>query len=108
MIFSAFSGSQKCIPMKKQVSTALIIAFAVIAHLSYAQTAGDTVKLKNPNDAMVINPGKANDSMAVKPPKPNDGMVVMTDTGFISKAIQDNRVEIELATLGEIKHLLHW
>lgn len=55
------------------------------------------------NDPMVVNPGKANDAIAVKPGKTNDNMAALTDTGFISKNIADNTMEIQMAKSGRDK-----
>ena len=41
--------------------------------------------------------------MAVKPGRTNDDMAAFTDTGFISKNIMDNMMEIKLAKLGQNK-----
>jgi predicted outer membrane protein len=77
------------------------IAFATTA--TFAQTSKDTVKLGHGNDPMNVNPGKANDGMAVKPGESHDGMSVMSDTSFLSKNIMDNRMEIQLAKIGQQK-----
>ena len=79
----------------------LSILLIFIGRFSYAQTKGDTVKTGKTNDAMVIGPGKvSDDGTVVKPGKTNDNMAVMTDTGFISKNISDNIMEIQLSKLG--------
>jgi putative membrane protein len=41
--------------------------------------------------------------MAVKPADPHDGMSVLSDTGFLSKNIMDNRMEIQLSKLAQEK-----
>ena len=85
---------------QKSFLTAIVI-FA--GYTSFAQTQGDTVKTGKTNDPMVVNPGTTGDSMTVKPEKTNDAMAAFTDTGFISKNIMDNMLEIKLAKLAQTK-----
>ena len=79
------------------VATLLLMIYSV---RSVAQT--DTAKTSKTNDA-VVKPVKPNDSMAVIPPHTNDNMAVLTDTGFISKNIIDNMMEIQAAEVGRSK-----
>lgn len=79
--------------------TLLCFAFTI----SFAQTQGDTVKTGKANDPMIVNPGQVGDSMAIKPGKINDDNAAFTDTGFISKNIMDNLMEIKLSKLGQSK-----
>jgi predicted outer membrane protein len=83
-------------PFKFLFTLPVLLAFFT----SVAQTPLDTVKTGKTNDPMVVNPGRQNDAMVVKPAVPNDKMAVMTDTGFISRNILDNMLEIQLAKLG--------
>lgn len=90
--------------MTKFLQRSFLIAIVIFADdASFAQTQGDTVKTGKTNDPMVINPGGASDSMTVKPEKTNDAMAAFTDTGFISKNITDNLIEIKLAKLAQAK-----
>lgn len=88
----------------KKTKTLLNVLFAatliLAGNISFAQNTMDTVKTGKANDPMVINPGMPNDSMTVKPGKTNDDIAAFTDTGFISKNIQDNMMEINLAKAG--------
>ena len=93
--------------MKKKVAflrTIHTVAILTIAcNISFAQTSMDTVKTGKSNDPMVVNPGETTDRMDVKPGRTNDDMAAFTDTGFISKNIMDNMMEIKLAKLGQTK-----
>ena len=92
--------------MKRKVSFLKTISFTALiiaGNITFAQTQMDTVKTGKSNDPMVVNPGETADSMAVKPGKTNDDMAAFTDTGFISKNIMDNMMEIKLAKLGQTK-----
>lgn len=80
-----------------------IICLFFLSFKTSGQTNSDTLKTGKANDAMIVNPGKGNDGMAVKPSKPNDGMSVLSDTAFVAKNIDDNRMEIELSKLGQQK-----
>jgi len=86
--------------VKKLFLTAIVV-FGIFP--LYAQTSRDTVKSGRSNDPMNVNPGKVDDGMAVKPADPHDGMSVLSDTGFLSKNIMDNRMEIELSKLAQQK-----
>ena len=88
--------------MKKKTSFCALL-FVFTCEISFSQTSIDTVKTGKTNDPMVINPGETVDKMAVKPGKTNDDMAAFTDTGFISKNITDNIMEIKLAKLGQTK-----
>jgi len=79
------------------LSTTIIFSLAP----AVAQTGRDTVKPGHANDPMNVNPGKVDDGMAVKPANPHDGMSVLSDTGFLSKNIMDNELEIQLSKLGQ-------
>jgi len=92
---------KKIIKVLQKTFFAGILLFA--GNISFAQTQGDTVKTGKTDDPMVVNPGKGNDSMALKPGKTNDAMAAFSDTGFISKNIMDNIMEIKLAKLGQTK-----
>lgn len=88
----------------KKTKTLLNVLFAatliLAGNISFAQNTMDTAKTGKANDPMVINPGMPDDSMTVKPGKTNDDIAAFTDTGFISKNIQDNMMEINLAKAG--------
>lgn len=91
---------------KKTVFLKIILCTAMLIfarNVPFAQTSMDTVKTGKSNDPMVMNPGETSDSMAVKPGKTNDDMAALTDTGFISKNIMDNMLEIKLSKLGQNK-----
>ncbi len=92
---------KKIINLSRKILPAAILIFA--SNISFAQTPGDTVKTGTTDDPMVINPGKGSDSMALKPGKTNDAMAAFSDTGFISKNIMDNLMEIKLAKLAQTK-----
>lgn len=93
--------------MKKKVIILKQILFAVTlmlaSNISFAQTPGDTVKTDKTDDPRVVDPGEVGDSMVVKPGKTNDAIAAFTDTGFISKNIMDNMMELELAKSGQNK-----
>jgi putative membrane protein len=91
---------KKIITLRKAFFTAM---FIIGCNVSFAQTQKDTVKTGKANDPMVVNPGEGSDSMAVKPGKTNDDIAAFTDTGFITKNISDNIMEIKLAKLGQSK-----
>lgn len=69
-----------------------VTAMVVCVEVASAQTTKDT-----------INPGKPDDPMIMNPEKTNDANAVMTDTGFISKNIMDNMMEIRLSKAGQEK-----
>lgn len=92
---------KKVIRLLQKVSLASAVIFA--SNISFAQTQSDTLKTGKTNDPMAINPGATGDSMTMKPGKTNDAMAAFTDTGFISKNIMDNMMEIKLAKLGQAK-----
>jgi predicted outer membrane protein len=81
----------------------LVFCAMLITTSSFAQTTSDTVNTGQTNDPMVVDPGTPNDSIAVHPGHTNDPMAVMTDTGFITKNIMDNIMEIQLSKLGRDK-----
>lgn len=91
---------KKIITLRKAFFTAM---FIIGCNVSFAQTQKDTIKTGKANDPMVVNPGEVSDSMAVKPEKTNDDIAAFTDTGFITKNISDNIMEIKLAKLGQSK-----
>jgi predicted outer membrane protein len=85
--------------------SALVFSMLLVANTSSAQTGSDTVNTGQTNDPMVVDPGTPNDSIAVDldPGHTNDPMAMLTDTGFISKNIMDNIMEIQLSKLGRDK-----
>lgn len=89
----------------KVIFIRLFVAVVLIftGNLVFSQAQNDTVKTGTTNDPMVINPGQSSDDMSVKPEKTNDDVAAFTDTGFISKNIMDNMMEIRLAKLGQTK-----
>lgn len=91
----------KKIIILRNIFFATIIIFG--SGISFAQTPTDTVKTGVTNDPMVVDPGKVNDEGVVNPGKTNDAMAAFTDTGFISKNIMDNMMEIKLAKSGQNK-----
>ena len=91
---------RKAIILQK-IFIAAILVFAI--NISFSQTHSDTLKTGKTNDPMVVNPGKGNDSMTLNPGKTNDAMAAFSDTGFISKNIIDNMMEIKLAKLALAK-----
>lgn len=93
--------------MKEKLSRLRVISiaatFVFACNISFAQTQMDTVKTGKTGDPMVVDPGKANDGSVVNPGKTNDDMAAFTDTGFITKNIMDNMMEIRLAKSGQSK-----
>ena len=90
--------------IKRHLNLLLVTAtIAATCTTSLAQTSKDTVRPGHPNDGMNVDPGKANDPMAVKPAAPHDGMSVISDTGFLSKNILDNQMEIKLSKIAQEK-----
>jgi predicted outer membrane protein len=86
--------------MKKQivnhVKILVINAILFSAPATFAQQNKDTINPGRTNDPMVVHPGDHKDDIAVNPGRANDRMAVLTDTGFISKNIADNLLEIKL------------
>ena len=75
----------------KSLQAIAIAALSLFMQSAKAQVTKDTVKPGRTNDSMAIDQSRMN------PVIPAEGMAVLTDTGFISKNIADNRTEIEMA-----------
>jgi predicted outer membrane protein len=84
----------------KSFCIATTTALLFTATTASAQQSKDTVKAGKTNDRMVIDPQQPKDGITANIAKPAEGMAVLTDTGFISKNIKDNIVEIQLSKVG--------
>lgn len=89
--------------MKSMFRLLIVTSSLVCFNAASAQNNKDTIKTPVPKDPMVVNPDKTGDNMNASPAKPNDAIVVMSDTGFINKNIEDNMQEIALAKQGLAK-----
>lgn len=89
--------------MKKIISnriTAPVVALVILTSSATAQTGKDTVTTGKANDKMVVKPGTHQDQeMVVKAAPANDGAVVLSDTGFINKNINDNYIEVQVSKM---------